>query len=377
MQQCDRSWELDAVREGRLSPSDLESFERHRRACEICGALAADAERLRQVGQSLGLGAPGDEVRVRRLRGRILREAALADARSPSPRGILLACAVALVVLVGSFVVWSRLHAPQVAVPTPRAVASSKVEAVTVLPGPATTWSRRRDGTTERVRLDDGLLVLEVRHQGPDERFVVEPPDGEIEVRGTRFEVVVREKATWSVRVLEGRVALRRGGAPELLLGAGDSWTSPTLTVVAAPAAVAAVAAAPSTSAAVTPRATAGSDGLAYERAMKLYRDGEYEDAARAFRSFVAAHPQDPAAEDASFLEASALTQSGRADAAALVAERFLERYPGSIHARDAAILVARAARGRGDCDAARRALAPWSATSSPGMSAALGRCAP
>ncbi len=377
---CDRSWELDAAREGKLSPSDVESFARHRRVCQACTARAADVERLRRAGQSLFAAPPADDVSVRRLRARILREAAFAGGAAPAARGRVLALAAALVIVgcAGGLAAWSRARTPRMASVGPALEPTS----ATVLAGPATTWSRRKDGATERVRLVDGSLALEVRHQEPGERFVVELPDGEIEVRGTRFEVQVGGGQTLGVRVLEGRVALRRGDAPEVLLGAGDSW-SPPLVAVATSAASPAPAlssskpppsSASSRAAGTAPRESAAP--LAYDRAMALYRAGKFDDAAHAFRSFGAASPQAPEAEDAAFLEAASLSRAGRADAAALVAERFLERYPGSLHARDAAILVARAARARGDCEAARRVLAPWAATPSPAIAAALGRCA-
>lgn len=376
MDQCDRSWELDAVRDGRLSPSDVDSFERHRRTCATCGALAADAERLRRLGRSLVPDAPDDEVRVRRVRGRILRDAALAGGTAPMRPRFIVVLAAVLLAVVGVLVARSSLWTPRITLSTPGLVDSPEGERATVHPGPATTWSRLRDGATERIHLDDGTLALEVEHQRPGERFLVELPDGELEVRGTRFEVVVKEKVTRSVRVLEGRVALRRDGEPELLLVAGESW-APSGPAVAPSSAAVIAAAPPSSARALSPRPAASGDEVDYAHAIKLYRAGEYTDAARAFHAFGAAHRKDPEAEDASFLEAAALAQSGRGDAAALVAERFLELYPASIHAKDAAILVARAARDRGHCDAARRVLAPWPATSSVAVAAALGHCAP
>ena len=38
---------------------------------------------------------------------------------------------------------------------------------------------------------DSGAIVVQVRKQRPSERFFVDLPDGQIEVRGTRFEVDV------------------------------------------------------------------------------------------------------------------------------------------------------------------------------------------
>src|SRR5207245_2286266 len=112
-----------------------------------------------------------------------------------------------------------------------------------------------------------------------------------------------------------------------------------------------------------------------YGAAATSYKERRYADAALKFSSFVASHPGAVEAEDASFLEASALAHDGRTDAAALVAARFLTRYPTSFHARDAAVLVARAARDRGDCPYARAVLEPWIANPTPDVTSALGEC--
>jgi TolA-binding protein len=109
---------------------------------------------------------------------------------------------------------------------------------------------------------------------------------------------------------------------------------------------------------------------------MTAYRAHDYPDAARRFRTFASHHPDAPQAEDAAFLEASALAHAGRPEAAAMAGERFLAAHPASFHARDAAILVARAARDRGDCDAARAALAPFLARPNADVTTALGACA-
>jgi TolA-binding protein len=106
---------------------------------------------------------------------------------------------------------------------------------------------------------------------------------------------------------------------------------------------------------------------------MAAYRRQSWTVAARRFGAFAAAHPRAPEAEDAAFLEASALAHAGHTDAAATAAERFLTRYPSSFHARDAAILVARDARDRGDCPRARATLTRWRG---PEIDAALGHCA-
>jgi ferric-dicitrate binding protein FerR (iron transport regulator) len=234
---CSRSWELDALREGRLTTADAQSFARHMRTCSTCTELSARHERLRELGRAMPTGLP-DEVTVRRVRGRILRAAAT---EIPSRRlrtlGVL-AASVAIVVF-GAW--WALKIRPQpVHAVMPTAPISSVVAfAARVSPSPEARWRQERvpgpGGIVERIWLEDGTLVLEVRHQDGPERFVVMLPDGELEVRGTRFEVVVHESNTERVRVFEGRVALRKSGAPELLLGGGQEWPVPVAQLPAAP----------------------------------------------------------------------------------------------------------------------------------------------
>jgi TolA-binding protein len=106
------------------------------------------------------------------------------------------------------------------------------------------------------------------------------------------------------------------------------------------------------------------------------YEARDFDEAARRFASFVAVYPGASEAEDALFLEGSALAHAGRSAAAAEIGARFLRRYPESFHVRDAAVLVAREARDQGDCQGARRVLERWKASPTPETAAALGACA-
>jgi TolA-binding protein len=66
---------------------------------------------------------------------------------------------------------------------------------------------------------------VHVNHLGPGQRFVLAVPDGELEVRGTRFLTEVAENRTKRFVVTEGTVAARLSGAPERVFRAGDSWS--------------------------------------------------------------------------------------------------------------------------------------------------------
>lgn len=372
---CERLWEVDALREGRLSPADAVAHERHRGTCSVCRERYAEDERLRDLGAELEP-APMEPLRARRLRAQVLRAAAEPPARS-SQRWVF-AIAAAVVLVVATLGVWKVRRAP-IAAPAPQtSTVVPESFAGTIAPQPDTKWSRRRDGRVERVRIDDGELRIQVRKQEPDERFFVDLPDGEIEVRGTRFWVTVRGGETLSVRVEEGVVAFRRVGAEEILLHASESWEKPRSVEARRTPAPSTPVASVKTPSREEPRNDRATSVVAveYESAVTSYREKRYPEAAQKFATFVSAHPGAAETEDAEFLEASALAHAGRPDAAALIAERFLAHHPSSFHAKDAAVLVARAARDRGDCAHARGVLAPWSQTPTPEATNALGACA-
>jgi len=279
------------------------------------------------------------------------------------------------------------------------------------MPAEGARWLQARAGNVERVSLLDGEIRVVVRKQGPDERFLVVLPDGELEVRGTTFDVVVHGGATRHVHVVEGVVQVRVPDASGPTLTAGQTWDAPVPTLggtgetaarapwVASPTPLALN---PSTPPAAPPRPPAtprpgastpssvtsrpgpsiepsvADDWMPdYEAAMGLYRGGRFAQAAEAFDRFAVAHPSAATLDDALFLQSAALARAGRADAAAVVAEHQIERFPDSFHHKDASILVARAARDRGDCAAARRALAPWLARHDGDAGRELGTCNP
>ena len=242
-----------------------------------------------------------------------------------------------------------------------------------VAPATGAVWTQTREGGVERVELETGTLRVHVRPQGPGERFLVRLPDGEIEVRGTTFDVTTLGGVTRHVGVDEGTVILRLRGSPDRSLAPGTSWSafesppSDTQDTMATGAASATrITTARHGAAGVGRDAPAGDDGASvYVDAMRSFREGRFDRAAAAFHAFALAYPLATEAEDASFLEALSLAKEGRVDAAALAAERHLERFPRSFRRKEASILVARAAIRRGRCDEALGVLAPWM-TASP-----------
>jgi TolA-binding protein len=381
------------VREERLGAADAASFWRHVKVCSECAAGVARDEQLRALGRSWHAEGPSP-LEVRRLRAHVLRDVANAPVRRETPgrRALavgLLAAAVAVPALAmvlrhpgrpvsgGAQEVAHASSTQGLAVPLQETSFAGAIVAARDV-----SWSRTREGDVERVYLTGGSLAVHVRPQKVGERFLVVLPDGELEVRGTTFQVAVADGATSYVHVDEGVVELRLRGNEDRRLGAGDSWRGTAPAVAAAlptPAAQAPAqqrlhAAAQGPAAPAQPPLPAS--GLdAYAEAMRLLQAGRAEDAATAFHAFAMAHPGAPQAEDASFLEALALARAGRRDAAGLAAERHLASYPRSFHAKEAAILVARAAASRGDCNRARAVLSPWSSSAGAEVESLLRGC--
>jgi hypothetical protein len=365
--ECHRRWEVDAYREGKLGARDAGRFERHVRICASCARQMERDEGLRRMVRELPDGEP-DALELRRIRGNVMRDLATGVASPARPRWVLAAAGVA--VAVAGLVAWrvaarSSVPGTSVVVGTPAelrapvespSVPSAQAFAGSVGALAASRWTQTREDGVERVLLEAGWVRIHVRPQHEGERFLVEVPDGELEVRGTTFEVTVENAQTTGVHVDDGVVELRLRGRDPERLAAGDLWPASapvvaTATTVARPA--------PSVPARLEPVRDGAAE--AYKAAMQLLLAGRDAEAAAAFEAFLLAHPGAPQSEDASYLEAVALARAGRTDAAALAAEQHLRRFPSSFHTKEAAGLVALAASQRGDCARVRAVVAEWS----------------
>jgi len=387
---CDRLWEIDLYRQGQLGAKPARSFDRHLRICTECRTQMDRDEQLRSLARGLSDRSPGDFV-LGRLRARVLRDAALGvtDRAAAGRRWALPLAFVALGV--SASLVVAFLQAPRAAGVTKKAATAApatseappgpKAEdlAGTVVASSGARWSQAREARMERITLEDGAIRVHVRPQIGDERFLVILPDGEIEVRGTTFDVSVEHGATRHVYVAEGVVDLRLHDRATRRLSADEAYdvdapirpTAPAPREVGRPLRAATPAPTAATPAAVD---VGDREATAYAAAVEMLRQGNCDQSAAAFHAITLAEPGTPRAEDASFLEAVALARAGRVDAAALAAEHHLASFPDSFRRKEAAILVARAASQRGDCDKARAVLAPWR-DDSPGVRGALGSC--
>jgi hypothetical protein len=263
--------------------------------------------------------------------------------------------------------------APVATITAPAATVTAPAPTYRLSATPGTRWRILEAGEALRLRLDLGEVELQVDKLSAEQRFVLELPDGEVEVVGTRFRVVASALGTEQVRVSEGRVALRLARRAPLLLAAGESWeraseeqeagreVKPDAGVraqspagAAAERTVSGVARtqpstpavgsqpAPSSSAAAErvetdQRAGAGAD---FAQAMAAFDAGDYGRAEAAFFAFERRHSGDARREDATFLRAVARARRGDAAGASAIAREYLERYPSGLRVREAKQLI-------------------------------------
>jgi TolA-binding protein len=228
-------------------------------------------------------------------------------------------------------------------------------------------------------------MSLHVEKLVPGQRFLAALPDGELEVRGTRFEIEVHDGSTTRVEVSEGAVALRLRGQSERRIAAGERWspdeaspvqrgvtvsasapsaTADAIDVSDAPTALppsnreprrAERIAAPPPSDSLhtagakrgTPSAqpiandTAGSPaGTALTNAMNAMSAGSYERADELLADFELRFPGDSRAEDAAFLRIVIRQRLDDNDGAARQARQYLARYPHALRRREAERLL-------------------------------------
>ncbi|MES1186210.1 MAG: FecR domain-containing protein [Myxococcales bacterium] len=332
---CPRLFEVEALRDGRLTGVERSRFESH---LSVCGACAREAHALRTLADELrsaGDGADSDELHVRRERTRLLAafdEGLVPSARPPRFRLWLGAAAAVLVLgaVVAAFVGWPVR-------PAPRAALSPAPEPITVRADSSARWSRRSEAGIERVVLDSGALSIRVDHATSQRRLLVVLPDGELEDIGTTFSVSAAAGHTTRVTVQDGSVVLRLRGTPPIALGAGDAWSPPPLPAVAAsavatpsPAASSAtlmMPAAPSAKHAVA-AATDSDPSADFRAAMASLDSGDNATAASRFAAFLARHPQNARAEDAAYLRILAFERAGNSAATQRAARDYLARYP-------------------------------------------------
>jgi hypothetical protein len=375
---CARLWQAEAVLDGVLSRADAASFERHSATCAECTAERAALVRLASLGERM----PTLEVtplRRRALHHELLRRAneASVDARPSRFARLRVALPLAVCVLT-LFVVFSRLSGKF------SGSSSGVAPAFELNAAAQSRWHVAEPGSSLRLALEGGTYTISVKKLLKTQRFSLALPDGELEVRGTRFSVECDSHRTLRVAVEEGRVALRLAGRPELSLGPGQAWPAEMARAPAMSAAprselaVPAVSAhspelapksaahpterrAPGNSTKVVANAAPRSSSVAtdaagasaspstaareFAEAMSAFSQGDFGTAEQLFRAFEQHYPQNPHVEDVLFLRALGRSRRGDASGARVLAREYLRRYPAGFRVVEAVEMAREPAR--------------------------------
>ncbi|HWA75024.1 MAG TPA: FecR domain-containing protein [Polyangiaceae bacterium] len=379
---CARAWQAEAVLDGVLSRADASSFERHVAICSECAGERQALLRLGAVARRL----PSLDVsplRRRALHNELLRRANELSTGVAPKRFARLWVVVPVVVcaLAALCAVWLRpLHpTASVAPPTYRLSAGANAR-----------WRVADAGRSLKLELQTGVITIVVNKLESGQRFAVALPDGELEVRGTRFTVECDAHHTRRITVAEGRVAVRLRGQAALSLGAGEAWSREATRAMVAPGPASSVAVETARSEAV-PREPASKSSRAVERgasgtavkpsaavlarnrapsapassaseraapveaapspaasaarefaeAMAVFSRGDFGTAERLFAAFEARYPRSPHVEDMLFLKALGRSRRGDVSGARSLALEYLRRFPGGFRSVEAQRLAA------------------------------------
>lgn len=282
---CKRTWEVEALADGRVSDKDRASFERHTETCADCTHTLA---RLREVGTLLAEVpvSTSTELEHRRARAALLTRAndSIVGVSRPRRSGVVLLSAViafAAIVLVvfglrprSAPVTTIGTATTPVASPLPAAVDSTATAPLVAPTG-------------------SGAVAAAPPNEVPAGPHVVEP------------------------RLLKTEAA--SAAAPTVAPSAAMATASPSGSSARGPALA----------------------GERFARAMSAFSAGDYGEADRAFVAFVRDFPADSRAEDAMFLVADARARRGDSNGARIAARAYLQRFPSGLRAPAAERLAA------------------------------------
>jgi ferric-dicitrate binding protein FerR (iron transport regulator) len=215
----------------------------------------------------------------------------------------------------------------------------------------STSFRVDSQGPVERFALRRGELAAHVAKLGTGQRFIVDTPDAEVEVRGTRFRLRVLEQpqscgagTRTRLEVLEGVVEVRSAGVSSMIRAA-QQW----------PADCTDEAAVPTISPKAEPqsRAPGGAPGrAAAERASMLKeqndlfaeavakrREGDTSGALRVYQEVITRFPRSALAENATASRMRLLAAS-HDPRARDEARAYLARYPHGFAATEAQALI-------------------------------------
>jgi hypothetical protein len=214
------------------------------------------------------------------------------------------------------------------------------------------------DGTAQVVRVDSGSVDLHVAKLAAGQRFLVDTPDAEVEVRGTQFRVSIVPAdpscggATWTrVAVTEGVVEVRHAGTAARV-AAGEQWPSGCGEAPIARARVtpAGTTVGPQTRIDVRPRMTnrrwgessLGAQNNLFAQAVTAKRLGDSPRALAVLERFLTKYPTSPLTENV-MVERMRLLRTLDPAGAVAAATQYLALYPNGFAHAEAESMVAEA----------------------------------
>ena len=341
---CARLFEVEALRDGRLTGDERKNFEGHLARCKACAGEARALEALGQALQHSSAPFP-DQLHLRRERVRLLAAFDQTLVASHGQRRLArpaLRLALALLLCSGLLLLWQMPWSPDTVAPSN----------VIVQAQPDARWSRHVQGERERISLGRGELWIRVAPNAGARALLVLLPDGQLEDIGTTFSVSVADGQTTKVAVEEGSVLLTLHGKAPVEIGAGETWqrAEPPLAqtndvnVAKAPASPATSASESPPPPKSPPRATRSpieSDASGdFRAAMAALEAGRHHQAAHEFARFIARHPRDARAQDAAYMRVIALKRAGDVHATRAAALDYLQRYPAGFRRAEVEMLT-------------------------------------
>jgi TolA-binding protein len=350
---CPAGWEVTrALSQPETSPEVVA----HLRTCPTCAGLAAELISVVSAAAELPPVAPMTKAARDRISQTLSRASAAAQPRERRPR-VRLAWALAtglvgLAVALGGWYYAARLPGPRL-VRGDGGKSAAKLRAF----GEA-RFHRLSEPPDEIVRLEAGRVAFAVTHLSGEQRFRVVTRDGEVEVRGTRFEAEARDGALWAVAVSEGRVEVRVREAV-LRLQAGDEWQRQQPSSAPPGAAPAAGLPEPELSGGAEKHAAPSeraqpSNRQSFDLAWSHLRRREWDAAERGFAAVAAQAHGQALEEDALYWQAVAMARAGRAHEASQRFAAFLARFPAGTRTGPATLALAWLSFDAGEQERAR-----------------------
>ena len=156
---CPRSFEVEAMRDGRLAGAELASFARHLNACAECAREARALEGLAEAVRALAdQRASTNELHAWRERTRLMAAfdgTLLAPERGRRGRRLLPSAAVAAVAVAAGWLLLARTRVPP---------HSERPVAVEIRPEAHAVWEEKVEGDRKQVFLSRGTLRIHVDH---------------------------------------------------------------------------------------------------------------------------------------------------------------------------------------------------------------------